>query len=75
MLLPDNIHPELCVYYNGSLVIEQLKKEDNQLIIDLFQKIRSIRKMSFPVFVLCLDWLYMIDVAKIDERGFVKLCS
>ena len=26
MLLPDNIHPELSIYYNGSLILKELKK-------------------------------------------------
>jgi hypothetical protein len=27
MLLPDNIHPENSIYYNGAFVIESLKQE------------------------------------------------
>jgi hypothetical protein len=38
MLLPDNIHPELSIYYNGSLVLEALQNKDNQSIIDLYCK-------------------------------------
>jgi len=36
MLLPDNIHPGLSIYYNGSFVLEELKKMDNQTIMDLY---------------------------------------
>ncbi len=31
--------------------------------------------MSFSTFMLSLDWLYLIDVAKIKEDGVVELCS
>lgn len=75
MLLPDNIHPELSIYYNGSLVLAELKKEDKQSIIGLYEKIRVVKEMSFPTFILCLDWLYLINVAQIDEKGYVELCS
>ena len=75
MLLPDNIHPELSIYYNGALVLNELKKKDKQPIINLYQKIKDVNNMSFPTFILCLDWLYLIDVAQIDERGYVELCS
>lgn len=75
MLLPDNIHPELSIYYNGALVINALKKKDNQPIINLYQKIKDDNNMSFPTFILCLDWLYLIEVAQINEKGDVKLCS
>jgi len=29
MLLPDNIHPELSIYYNGYIVLKELKKKNN----------------------------------------------
>lgn len=75
MLLPDNIQPELSIYYNGALVLNELKKKDNQPIINIYQKIKSANNMSFPTFILCLDWLYLIEVAQINERGNVELCS
>ncbi|MDR2089780.1 MAG: hypothetical protein LBP73_10555 [Clostridiales Family XIII bacterium] len=75
MLLPGNIHPELSIYYNAAFVLEALKNVDNQPIIDLYHGVKNKKGMSFPSFVLCLDWLYLIDVAKINEEGRVKLCS
>lgn len=75
MLLPDNIHPELSIYYNGAIVLNELKKEDKQPIITLYQKIKNTNNMSFPTFILCLDWLYLIEVAQINEGGYVELCS
>ena len=74
MLLPDNINPELSIYYNGSLVIEALKKENKQPLLYLFDNIKLLTDMSFSTFLLCLDWLYLIDVAYVDEGGCVKLC-
>lgn len=74
MLLPDNIHPELSLYYNGSFVLEELKKIDNQSIMDLYQNVKTKNEMSFPIFMLCLDWLYLIGVAEINERGYIQLC-
>ena len=74
MLLPDNIHPELSIYYNGSIVLGELKKRDNQTIMDLYQNVKVKNEMSFPTFMLCLDWLYLIEVAKMDERGYIQLC-
>lgn len=74
MLLPDNIHPELSIYYNGSVVLEELKKMDNPTIMDLYQNVKVKNEMSFPTFMLCLDWLYLIEVAKMDERGYIQLC-
>ncbi|MEO1816126.1 MAG: ABC-three component system middle component 6 [Acetobacterium sp.] len=74
MLLPDNMHPEHSIYYNGSIVMQELKLKDKQPVFDLYQKVKAINDMSFPTFMLSLDWLYIIDIAKIDEKGWVALC-
>lgn len=73
MLLPDNIQPELSIYYNGSLVLRELKKKDNQTILVLYNSLKTIG-MSFSTFLLCLDWLYLVDAARVDEKGYVSLC-
>lgn len=75
MLLPDNIHPELSIYYNGSIVLEELKTKTKQPVFDLYQSVKKRNGMSFPTFMLSLDWLYLIDLARINENGWVELCS
>ena len=74
MLLPDNIHPELSIYYNGALVLDELQKNNSQSILQLFSKMKINTDMSFPVFILCLDWLYLINAAQVNERGDIELC-
>lgn len=74
MLLPDNIRPENTIYYNGAYVLQALLKDNNQNLLDLYQNVRAIRNISFSVFVLCLDWLFLIDIAKVNEKGEVRLC-
>jgi hypothetical protein len=75
MLLPDNIHPENSIYYNGAFVIESLKKERVYKMLDLFLDVKTKKEMSFSVFILCLDWLYLIEVAKLNSKGEIELCS
>lgn len=74
MLLPDNIHPDISIYYNGAIVLSQLNKEPRQKILDLYSKAKNDNNMSFPVFVLSLDWLYLIEAAEIDEEGVIRKC-
>lgn len=74
MLLPDNIHPELSIYYNGAFVLEELKKIDNQSITDLYKNVKSNKDMSFLTFMLCLDWLYLIEAVEMNERGYIQSC-
>ncbi len=75
MLLPDNIHPELSIYYNGSLVLQELKEKERQSFFDLYHKLKNNSDMSLPTFILTLDWLYLIELAQIDNEGWVQLCS
>ncbi|MCL2322468.1 MAG: hypothetical protein FWC47_10265 [Oscillospiraceae bacterium] len=74
MLLPDNIHPEYSIYYNGSIVLKELKLNKKEPILDLYQKVKNVNNMSFMTFMLSLDWLYLINLAKINENGLVELC-
>lgn len=75
MLLPDEIHPENSIYYNGALVLEVLQKEKVQNLLDLYQSVKQQRNMSFSIFILCLDWLFLINIAVLNDKFEVKLCS
>jgi len=75
MLLPDNIHPNKSIYYNGAFVVESLQRETRFRILDLYQEVKTKKEMSFSVFILCLDWLYLLEVAKINSKGKIELCS
>lgn len=74
MLLPDNIHPENSIYYNGALVLQVLQKQGGIDLIKLYQEVKQINEMAFPVYILCLDWLFIASIAEVKE-GRVKLCS
>ncbi|MFP5520787.1 ABC-three component system middle component 6 [Peptococcus simiae] len=75
MLLPDNMQPELSIYYNGAVILSALSKKNNQKLLDLFQQVKDESNMSFSLFVLGLDWLYLLGAARITEGGEVQKCS
>ena len=74
MLLPDNIHPENSIYYNGALVLQVLQNKSGLELVYLFQEVKQLRELTFPVFILCLDWLYIANIAEV-KNGRVELCS
>ena len=74
MLLPDNIKPELSIYYIGSQILSVLKDNRSLPLINLFQKLRERSSVSFQSFVLGLDWLYLINAAEVNGQGDVVLC-
>lgn len=75
MLLPDNIHPENTIYYNGAFVLETIKNSSPNNLLDLYQATISKKEMSFSIFVLCLDWLYLLNIATTNDKGEIRLCS
>lgn len=74
MLLPDNIHPKNSIYYNGALVLQVLQRGSGIDLIKLYQEVNEIKEMAFLVFILCLDWLFIVNIAEVKE-GRVELCS
>ena len=75
MLLPDNIHPENSIYYNGAFVIQSLEKDKSYKMLDLYQEVKAKKDMSFSVFILCVDWLYLLDLTKFNSKDEIELCS
>ena len=75
MLLPDDIHPEQTVYYNGAYVLEALKEGEERSVLDLYAQTKRHKEMSMPTFALCLDWLFLLDLIEFNEKGMIHLCS
>jgi len=74
MLIPDNIHPEQTLYYNGSFVLKILLQLHETDMLDLYVRTKATRDMTMPVFVLCLDWLFLLNLIRLDEHGRIRLC-
>ena len=75
MLLPDNIHPENSIYYNGAMILKSLQANSKQSLMDLYYNVKSYNNIAFQLFILSLDWLYLLDAAKLNKKGEVELCS
>lgn len=75
MLIPDNVHPEQTIYFNGALVLKVIQAHRAMNVIDLYLEAISEKNMSMPIFVLCLDWLFLLGLIRFDHQGRVNLCS
>ena len=75
MLIPDNIHPEQTIYFNGAFVLKAIQGHRVMDMLDLYIHTTTIREMSMPVFVLCLDWLFLLNLVTLNDNGKVELCS
>ena len=75
MLLPENIHPENTLMFNGALVIKAMKVLGEAELFDLYARSKGDSGMSMPLFVLTLDWLFLANVVDFNGQGKVVLCS
>lgn len=74
MLIPNDIHPEESIYYNGAFVLNTLQEHKQQEMLDLYIKVKKAKNMTFPIFVLCLDWLFLLNLVNLKEGGKIELC-
>ena len=75
MLLPDNVHPENCIYYNGAFVLQAMQRKPTQDMIELYLTAKRLQEMSMPIFILCLDWLFLLNLVTLNDQGRVERCS
>ena len=73
MLLPNNVSPQNCVYYNAAFVLEVLLKKKTLTLHELYHEVRKKHNMTFSLFILCLDWLYMIGSISTNDKS-ILLC-
>lgn len=74
MLIPENVSPSDCVYYNAAFLLQILINQREATYMDLLMKVRQNKDMSISMFQLCLDWLYLINTIN-HQKGKIILCS
>ena len=75
MLFSQNINPKKSIYYYGAMIIQLLQKNGDLEIMELYLLAKEKYQIALMDFCLTLDWLYLIDSAKINKIGMVALCS
>lgn len=75
MLIPDNIHPEQTIYFNAAFVLKAIQENRVMDLLDLYIQATTEREMSMPIYVLCLDWLFLLNLVTLNEDDKVELCS
>ena len=69
MLLPENVHPENSLYFNGAFVLKTLNASREARLIDLYFDTQNLRKIPMPIFVLALDWLFLAELVGFNANG------
>ncbi len=73
MLIPDHIHPDDSIYYTGAKVLSEMQKAISLPIGELYVRVHTSLSISSANFLLCLDWLYLLDCLEV-KNGRVFLC-
>lgn len=74
MIVNNNGNPERDVYYLGAKVIELLPNKDSFEFFEIFEKLSQTEKITVQLYVLVLDWLFLLGVIKKDKKGLLKKC-
>ena len=71
MIVSKDINPEKSLYYLGSQVIELLHNSNDKEfdLLVLYNKFRQKNNISINLYLLVLDWLFVLGVV---EQGKVK---
>lgn len=75
MIINKDIRPERKIYYIGALVIDVLKENEEDSInhLSVFEKLQEKESVTVEVFMLALDWLFLLGAVKL-EQGILKKC-
>lgn len=75
MILDQDIKPEKQAYYLGSVVLHALKEvnEEQIQLLDLFEQVNRLEKISYHAFSMAMNWLYLIGAVDLTE-GRLRKC-
>ncbi|MBK7543169.1 MAG: hypothetical protein IPI57_15745, partial [Candidatus Competibacteraceae bacterium] len=67
MIIPDNLNPEETLYYKGASILDKIINYKIINVFELYDLINKEQKISIQLFILCLDWLYLIGLIDINQ--------
>jgi len=75
MIIDSNISPSKEIYYLGSVAIELLVTLEDDVIevFDFFELFKIHEKVTMNLFLLVLDWLFILDLID-NKNGVIKKC-
>jgi len=76
MIISNDIKPDRDLYFLGGKVIEvALSFEEKEVdYFELFSKVSQNCEISFSLFTLVLDWLFILGLIKNSNNGLLKIC-
>ena len=73
MIIDKNINPQRDVYYLGALLINVLKDNTSEIsFFEAFIQINQLEKVSMNLYILAVDWLYLLGAISSKDGRIVK---
>ncbi len=75
MLLLNRTQPKKSLYVIGACLIEKLRETAGPFhAVELFEAYGEDLSVSFPQFLLTLDWLFMAGLISLSNDGRLQKC-
>lgn len=76
MIISKDINPERDFYYLGAKTIEILSstEDDKMDFFSVFDALKSSEDISLNLFILTLDWLFIIGAIDKSRKGYIVKC-
>ena len=77
MILPDNIHPENTLYYNGAQILKVLSEYEHPTcnVFELYNSCAKTLNIDIQLYSLSLDWLFLLNLITFNSKGDITICS
>ncbi|MDQ6974971.1 MAG: hypothetical protein Q9M22_00220 [Mariprofundaceae bacterium] len=74
MIVSQDNNPQRELYYLGAQVIDLLNRSKGALdFFDTFQNLKEKEDISMNLFVLTIDWLYLLGIVD-SKEGVIEKC-
>lgn len=74
MIISHDYNPERQLYYLGAKLLEVMPANRGVALFDAFQMLSEREDVSFSLFILTADWLFLIGAIDLDGGELVR-CS
>lgn len=77
MIISGFSTPDKSLYFIGANIISTLKRNSSSAVdpLILFYELNENFDLSMSYFVYSLDWLYIVGVLDLDDKGDIFLCD
>ncbi len=78
MIISNSIRPQNTIYYLGAKLIQCIQSQRSKILdsIILFENLQKLvpSKVSFVQYMYTLNWLFLIDLVEINDKGDIVIC-